>query len=312
MIKGKQIKNTHPTIGVVSLSAPDAVWNPGIYQKGKKALEDRGIKVVEGATVHSRFLYLAGEPQKIATDLHSLFQDDKVDAIMCVGGGNCMNKVVPFIDLKLIAKSYKPFIGISNITALMLAMLQEGIVSFHGPFALWSYGLDGTPTDYTHNNWLNILQGYSGNLPAKTEWKTFKTGAATGKALGGNISTISTIIGTKYCPVELFNDSILFIEDVDEDLDVLDARLTHLRLLGIFDRIKGVVIGKLSNCNPPEDTKMDVTDFLKLVFSGYDFPIIYDCDFGHVADNLCIPFGCKVRIDATKKPEITLLEKGVS
>lgn len=311
MIKARHIQNNHPTIGVVSLSAPDAVWNPEIYQKGKKALEDRGIKIVEGATVHSRFLYLADEPQKIAEDLHSLFENDKVDVIMCVGGGNCMNKVIPYIDLKLVADHYKPFIGISNITALMLTMLEAGIVTFHGPFALWSYGLDGTPTDYTHNNWVDVLMGYQGKFPAKTEWKTFQSGAAIGKALGGNISTISTIIGTRYCPIELFDNSILFIEDVDEDLDVLDARLTHLKLLGVFDKIRGVVVGKLNDCNPPEDTRMDITDFFKLVFAGYEFPVIYDCDFGHVTDNLCIPFGCQVRIDANENPEVTLLEKGV-
>lgn len=311
MVKGKHITDNHPTIGLVSLSAPDAVWNPELYEKGKKALEDRGIKIVEGATVHSRYLYLAGEPQKIADDLYSLFLNDQIDAIMCIGGGNCMNKIVPYIDLELIKQHYKPFIGISNITALMLAMLEAEIVSFHGPFALWSYGLDGTPTDYTHNNWLDILNGYSGKLPAKTKWKTFQEGSATGTALGGNISTISTIVGTKYCPAELFDGSILFIEDVDEDLDVLDARLTHLKLLGVFDKVRGVVVGKLNDCNPPEETKMDITDFFKLVFAGYKFPVIYDCDFGHVADNLCIPFGCMVKIDATENPEITLLEKGV-
>lgn len=311
MIKGKQITKDKPTFGLVSLSAPEAVLNPDIYSSGKKALEERGIKLIEGNTVNSQYLYLADEPKKIADDLHAMFLNKEVDAIMAVGGGTCMNKVLPYLDMDLISSHPKPLVGISNITALLIALENAGIVAFHGPFLLWSYGLEGTPTDYTHNNLMDIFGGYSGKLPKLTEWKSFQNGQARGKAIGGNIFTISTIIGTKYCPVELFKDSILFLEDIGKDYDRLDASLTHLKLLGVFDKINGVVLGKMRNCNSPEGTDVQFTDFLKSVFAGYDFPIIYDCDFGHIPDNLTIPFGCQVEIDANESPEITLLEKGV-
>lgn len=314
MIKGKNINTAKPTIGVIAISAPEAKWNPDVYERGKKALIERGCNVIESDTIFTNYLYLAEKPETIASSLKQLFADTRIDAIMCVGGGNCMNKIVPFIDFDFIKLNYKPFIGISDITAFILALLNKGIVSFHGPFVLWNYGVDGTPTDYTHSNLINILNGYTGELKANSEWKVFQNGTASGKIIGGNISTISNIVGSPYCPIELFDESILFIEDIGEGYAALDSKLTHLKLLGVFDRIKGVVFGKLPECTPPEEAPdISVTDFIGLVFDGYDFPIIYDCDFGHVEDNLCLPLGCNVTLEADKNaaPKIFLNEKGV-
>lgn len=314
MIKGKNIDTTKPTIGITAISAPEAKWNPNVYARGKKALLERGCNVIESDTVFTNYHYLAERPEKIASSLEQLFADTRVNAVMCVGGGNCMNKILPFIDFDFIKLHYKPFIGISDITAFLLALLSEGIVPFHGPFVLWNYGVDGTPTDYTHKNLIDILNGYTGELTAKSEWRVFQSGVTSGKIIGGNISTISNIIGSSYCPVELFDESILFIEDIGEGYPALDAKLTHLKLLGIFERINGVVFGKLPECTPPEeDPTITIKDFFSLVFNGFDFPIIYDCDFGHVEDNLCLPLGCKVTLEAYKNtlPRIFLNEEGV-
>ncbi|MDE7431193.1 MAG: LD-carboxypeptidase [Lachnospiraceae bacterium] len=315
MIKGKSIKGRTPTIGVVAISAPEAKWNPDIFQKGKEALSTRGCKIIESQTIFTNYFYLAEKPEKIADSIKDMFANEKVDMIMCAGGGNCMNKIIPYIDFNFIKLHYKPFVGISDITAFLLSMLNEGIVSFHGPFVLWNYGVKGTPTDYTHNNLIDVLNGYIGEFPANSEWKIYQYGNATGKIIGGNISTICNIVGTQYCPIDIFNDSILFIEDIGETLASLDSKLTYLRLLGIFDKIRGVVFGKLPECDPPEeDMSIDVTDFFDLVFGGYQFPIIYDCDFGHIDNNLCLPLGCNVTIEANRKtvPRIILNESGVN
>lgn len=315
MIKGEKIGGKTPTIGVVAISAPEAKWNVDVYKMGKEALISRGCNIIESDTIFTNYLYLAEKPEKIAHSMKSMFANEQIDMIMCVGGGNCMNKMLPYIDFDFIKRHYKPFIGISDITTLLLAMLNEGIVSFHGPFVLWNYGVEGTPTDYTHDNLMDILNGYVGEFPAASEWKIYQPGNASGKIIGGNISTISNIVGTLYCPVDIFNDSILFIEDIGETFATLDSKLTHLRLLGIFDRIRGVVFGKMPECEPPEeDTSINITDFFNLVFEGYQFPIIYNCDFGHVDNNLCLPFGCDVTIKATDNlaPKIILNERGVN
>lgn len=314
MIKGKRIGGKKPTIGVVAISAPEAKWNADVYKMGKEALISRGCKIIESDTVFTSYFYLAEKPEKIADSIKVMFANEQIDMIMCVGGGNCMNKIIPYIDFGFIKTHYKPFIGISDITAFLLAMLNEGIVSFHGPFVLWNYGVEGTPTDYTHDNLLGILNGYIGEFPAVSKWEIYQHGNVSGKIIGGNISTISNIVGTPYCSVDVFYDSILFIEDIGETFASLDSKLTHLKLLGIFDKIKGVVFGKMPECEPPEeDSGITITDFFKLAFDGYYFPIIYNCDFGHVDNNLCLPFGCNVTIEAEGNlvPRIILNESGV-
>ncbi len=312
MKKGKKISNRFPVVGLVGVSAPDAVWYPDFYEKGKSELEKRGIQIVEGATLHTSHFYMAEKPELIAKALQEMFLKENVDVIMCAGGGTCINKVLPYIDFSLIRDNYKPFIGISNIVPLMMAMLKEGIVSFHGPFSIWSYGLPDTPTEFTHNNWLDIMSGYTGKLPSATKWKTYRNGEAEGILVGGNIWSIGTVAGTAYCPPSFFDGKILILEDIGKTFDRLDATLTHMKLLGMFNRLKGVVIGKLQGCTPPENINMSAEDLIAMVFGEYDFPVLYECDFGHIPDNLCLPFGCKVKIEANdEKPEIILLEPGV-
>lgn len=311
MKKGKRIKSKNPTIGVLGLSAAESVWSPDVYQKGKKELEDRGVKIVDGSTIHSSYFYLAEQPQNIAKSLHEMFVREDIDAIMCAGGGTCMNKVLPYIDFGLLQSHMKPFVGISNIVVLMTAMLQNKMASFHGPFVMWNYGVDGVPTKYTHDNLVNALRGYTGVLKPLTTWHSYRDGEAEGVLIGGNISSLETIIGTKYCPIDLFDGKILILEDIAESFDRLDSILTHMALMGVFDRIKGIVIGKLSECVPPENVDMTMTDFLGMIFKKYEFPIIYECDFGHIPNNLCLPIGCKVKMIAKASPEIELLESGV-
>ena len=295
MKKGRRIVIDKPVVGIVGLSAPDAFWHPDFYATGKSELEKRGIRIIEGRTVHTHRFYMAEDLEVIADGFHKMVLRKDIDVIMCAGGGTCVNKILPFLDFDLMKENWKPFIGISNIVALMTAMLQNGMVSFHGPFSIWSYGLPGTPTEYTHNNWINILKGYTGKLPAASEWKVYREGQAEGQLIGGNIWTMGTVAGTKYCPPNLFDGKILILEDIEKTYDRLDATLTHMKLLGAFENLRGVIIGKLTDCKPPEKVQMSIEDFLGEVFDDYNFPIIYDCDFGHVPDNLCLPIGCKLK-----------------
>jgi muramoyltetrapeptide carboxypeptidase len=177
--------------------------------------------------------------------------------------------------------------------------------------AIQCYGNPNTPTDYTHNNLMSVLSGYSGVLPKKSKWISFRRGKAEGRLIGGNLWTISVMVGTQYCPPDLFNDAILLLEEIGVNYGRIDARIAQLEQYGVLDRINAVVIGKLQGCEAPENTDMTIKDLLLSAFGKYNFPIIYDCDFGHVPDNLCLPIGCKAKIVADKSTELVLLESGV-
>lgn len=313
MLKGKKINSKNFTMGVISMSAPEALLSTNEYENGLQELKERGIKIVESPSVRKNYLYLSNRPQKLAEELVEMFENPEVDVVICAGGGRCSNKVLPYLDFERIKKNYKPFIGISDITTLLLGLASNNIVSFHGPSIIHNYGYDELPTDYTHNNLIEMLRGNLGSLKTHTnsKWKTYQHGSAEGKLIGGNISTIAMVVGTKYCPVELFDNSILFVEDLLEDYPSLDSKLTLLKLHGIFEKIKGVVFGKLPGCEPLEGIHTSLEEFLSFVFEGYNFPIIYDCDFGHIPDNLTLPLGCKVRLIADDNSTIILEESGV-
>ena len=72
------------------------------------------------------------------------------------------------------------------------------------------------------------------------------TGRGSGVVLGGNLSLLCHLIGTPYFP--LMDDTLLFIEETGEPLYRLDRMLTHLRLSGRIERIRGLLAGHFKDC----------------------------------------------------------------
>jgi muramoyltetrapeptide carboxypeptidase len=131
------------------------------------------------------------------------------------------------------------------------------------------------------------------------EW--LRDGSVKGKIIGGCLSSITHLLGTKYWPDH--KDSILFIElpegpefDKGTPLDVVDSLLADLELAGIFKEIKGLIVGR-----PFKYSKEDNKKFKELLLdntSGCKFPILYGADIGHTDPQITIPLGLEVRINS--------------
>ena len=83
----------------------------------------------------------------------------------------------------------------------------------------------------------------------------------------------------------------------------------NYRLAGVFDKIKGMVIGKLFKCSPY--MKLEVNKIIRETLKEYNFPIIYSVDFGHFCENITLPIGIKAKID-TKHKSFEFLEAAVT
>src|SRR3546814_7258011 len=79
--------------------------------------------------------------------------------------------------------------------------------------------------------------------------RTFRSGKAVGRLLGGNLTVLAALVGTPYLPD--FDGAILFLEDVDEAEHRIDRMLTQLALSGVLRRVAGVVFGQCINCSAP-------------------------------------------------------------
>jgi len=96
------------------------------------------------------------------------------------------------------------------------------------------------------------------------------------------------------------------VEEYLPNKEMLQTRLEHLKQLGVYDKIKGIVIGynySFQDPNIREEKRIDV-DFEDMVLEAtknYDFPILTINEFGHRCNHAFLPIGVDVEMDATNK-----------
>lgn len=269
-------------------------------------LESLGLKPKLGPkalAVHGT--YMAGSREDRLSDLHAMFLDDEVRAIFCTGGGDSAMQLLSGIDWELIKKNPKIFMGYSDITTILAAMHEKtDLVTFHGP-TIESFNAETKGGKYTLENFKNMLmKGKAGELEGYTEWKVLKPGRDEGELVGGNLNTLTYLLGTPFEPK--WDGKILFWEEVNETVAAIDNFLWHLRNAKVFKKIEGMVVGKITNLETIEDetekwASMDrpplIEDIILKATEGYNFPILYGVDFGHDVPSLTLPIGTKALLD---------------
>jgi muramoyltetrapeptide carboxypeptidase len=248
--------------------------------------------------------YLAGSDGQRLQDLHDAFADPDIDAILCMRGGYGSMRLLDGLDFELIRRHPKPLVGYSDITALHTAINQRvGLITFHG--AMLNADLLGEKQAPTASSLLEQLGGQVGSgsaivHPAAYPLSTVVPGNACGRLVGGNLSMLGATMGTL---AEIDSqDSILFIEDVNEPLYRIDRLLTQLRLAGKLRGVKGVLVGDFAGV-----TVTALTPLLLDVFGPLGVPVLAGWRSGHCDPNVCLPLGAKVRLDSAAQ-SLTLLQ----
>lgn len=306
------------TVGLVTpstyVSDPDRLW------LAQRTIEELGLRSKMGRSVGRREGYLGGTIRERAEDLHAMFADPEVKAVFCVRGGYGAAMLLDSLDYALIRKNPKILLGYSDITALHLAVHRlTGLVTFHGPVVL--SGL----TDWTLEHFRRALfetkpLGRLSNPPEprpirpRHPWRAVRPGKARGPLMGGNLTLISTTLGTPY---EIQTEGkILFLEDVGEEPYSIDRMLTHLRLAGKFRGIRGLVWGECASCRPREfqpgfESTFSTGEVVQNILGGLDVPVLSGLVVGHTDDQLTLPLGVEAELDADAGT-LTILESALT
>lgn len=308
MIKPKALQKGD-TIGIVAPSGPTTKEK---IEQGILGLENLGYKVKMGKSCYSHYGYLAGKDNERAEDINKFFEDESVDAIMCLRGGYGAPRILNLLDYEVIKNNPKIFIGYSDITALHIAFNQLcDLVTFHGPMATIEVykGMD----EYTEGYLLRALtnkepMGLISN-PTDVEIKVLVEGQAEGEITGGNLSLIAGTIGTPY-EINTIG-KLLFIEEIDEEPYKVDRMLTQLALAGKFDDANGVILGDFNNCERKDENSLTLMQVIEDILVPYNIPIIYNLKAGHCEPKVTLPLGVKAKIDTATK-ELIILEEALS
>ncbi len=295
------------TIGFISPAG--ILFDEREFDRMQDVMESMGFRVRFGEHVKKRFGYLAGTDEERASDFNRFFADPEINGIVAVRGGWGCNRILPLIDFESIGNNPKFFCGFSDITSLHLSINHKtGLTTFHGPNGVSDW------TIFTRNHFRKIAFGDGENLtlknPAKeiTSVQTINSGKARGKLLGGNLTLVTSLLGSHYHPD--YKGAILFLEDIGEDVYRIDRMMSQLNLSGILNNLSGFIFGRCTNCR--ESVPVSLT--LKEVLDGYLKPIGIPAFSGsmisHEPNNFTLPVGIEAELDADEG-KIQLLENSV-
>ncbi len=296
IIKGPRLQPDQ-TVGIVAPASP--VSHHEISQ-GLRLLESLPLKKRLGSHLFDHLKYLAGADQDRVSDLHEMFSDPEIKAIFCARGGYGSARLLNKIDFDLIRKNPKIIVGFSDLTALLIAIYKKsGLITIHGPT------LSDLPKK---KNWPNLSRLTTTSHRPQIFFKQgriINKGKAKGILLGGNLSTICSLLDTSFLPS--FEDVILFLEEKGESPYRLDRMLTHLLLSGWLDRLSALVIGQLEDCGE----KALIYSLLKERLCGLNIPVVIGLPVGHGVENIALPLGLPAILD-TERMLLKIEESPVS
>ena len=308
MIKPKELK-PDSTIGIIS---PSYWLDEKVLKQASKHFTDLGYKIILGSSNFLRNGPFAGTPQDRAKDIHEMFKNPKVDAIICARGGYGANKVLPLLDYDLIKNNPKIFLGYSDITAFLLSISQKTeLITFHGPM-LSSFKENFI--DYNYLHMLKILQIENKRKifsSPTSPVKVLKSGIGRGRMWGGNMTLLINRLGTSNT---LFTENIiLFLEDVNEYFYSFERNLIHMYESKMLNNINGLIIGELYNFkDEPIPFNKNTDEIVMDICNKLDIPIISNFPCGHGKYQCTLPISVPVELNATSsKPYIEILEDAV-
>lgn len=283
--------------------------------------------------------YIYNHPEKRAEDLMNAFQDDSIKGIIACIGGEDSIRMLPYIDFDIIGANPKIFMGYSDSTTTHLFCYKAGISSIYGPTLLVDFAENISMDPYTieHIEKTLFKSEPIGKIEAAPEWtseyisweeknKSIKRKLipnkgyellqgkenVRGRLIGGCFEVLDLHRGTELFPeLKDFEDTILFLEtsEVKPEAEVIESVLRTYGIIGILDRIKGVIWGK-----PQDETYYnEYKEAIKKVmreFGKEDLPILYNMNFGHTEPKICLPYGVLAEINCEKK-SFSILESAV-
>lgn len=303
------------TIGLISPSSGQYLRS--YVTRAVDTLESWGYKTVLGRYATEKNGFLAGTDEQRAYDFNDMFRRSDIDAIFCTNGGYGSARILDMLDYDAVKANPKIFLGFSDITALHLAIFKNtGLITFHGPGAT-SFP-EEVLTEYTKAQLEKALciTEPIGNIEMADKKKYLHRigeGSAEGVLVGGNISMITTTLGTPY---EIETEGrILFMEDLHTEPWVMDHMMAHMKNAGKLQAAAGIVIGECYHCDPrAHEPAYHVDTSLEYIFDEYlaplNIPVLYGLPLGHTENMATLPHGARVRVDADKK-ELSVLESGV-
>ena len=296
----------------IAVVAPASSFKREEFDAGIRELIALGFQPVFDESVFAKGVppYVAGSPESRAQAIRRALTDPSIDGIICVRGGYGSAQLLPLLDMDEARRARKPFIGYSDLTAVLSFLtIQCGITAFHG--LMLDDCLSRGDARYDRASFLNAVSRPApmGEL-APDGLAVLRPGDARGVLLGGTVTQLLATMGTKWAfdPPQGF---VLLFEEVGERPYRLDRMVTQLRQTGILAKASAIVIGQLNGCDEPGGG-LTGRSVMADVLADFPGPVLMGFPTGHTTGPVwTLPLGVACRVMANGRPRLVIEEAAV-
>jgi muramoyltetrapeptide carboxypeptidase len=295
----------------LAVVAPASPFTRDEFDQGVAEISRLGFVPVYDETVFARCRgYLAGSPEVRAEAIRRAWRDPTVAGVIAVRGGYGSAQVLPMLDRREARDARKPFVGYSDLTAVLTFLtIQCEMVAFHGPMLAGRLGRGADGYDRDSFRGALCSREPMGEL-APDSLEVLRPGEAVGPLFGGTLTQLAASLGTPFAfaPPRAY---VLFLDEVGERPYRLDRMVTQLRQAGLLANAAAVVINELPKCDEPSG-EVTARAVMADLFAEFPGPVLFGFPSGHaVAPSITLPLGVSCRVIANGRPRLVLEEAGV-
>ena len=294
----------------LAVVAPASPFTRDEFDRGVDEIRRIGFVPVYDETVFARRGYVAGPPGVRAAAIRAALTDPSVAGLIGVRGGYGSAQVLPLLDAEEVRRARKPFVGYSDLTAMLTFVTGHcGLVAFHGPMLAGRLGRGESAYDRQ-----SLLRAICGPEPlgelTSAGVEVIRPGDVSGTLLGGTLTQLLASLGTPFA-FDPPKGHVLFLDEVAERPYRLDRMVTQLQQTGLLARAAGVVIGELPKCDEPAGEPTARSAMAEL-FRDFPGPVLIGFPSGHTTGPaMTLPLGVECRVVADGSPRLVIEERAV-
>lgn len=302
------------TIAMTAPASPSSLWE---IQPMLNFFKNRGISVVIGKTITNRdknYRYLSNNDKFRANEFMDFVLDSKIKAIVSARGGYGSIRILEHLDFESIKQNPKIFLGYSDFTCVLNAIHKlANIVTFHGPLGNFY------PDKFTTESLSRLIfrKSIVSNINQRYRFSrenVLTAGQARGNLVGGNLTSLVSLLGTKY-EIDT-TDKILFFEEIDEHPYKIDRMLMQLELAGKFENCRGIIVGYIGKLDAKRnffpDYSFTTRQVLEMNLGKLGIPVVINLPFGHNKRFMTLPLGLEGVLDTESQEFLLILPEAVS
>ncbi|MDR1990630.1 MAG: LD-carboxypeptidase [Acidobacteriaceae bacterium] len=294
----------------VAIVAPASSFSRDEFDAGIAEVRHLGFEPVFDDSIFERTAtgYLAGSAERRAAAIRAAWRDPAIAGLIAVRGGYGSAQVLPLLDPAEARAAAKPFIGYSDLTAMLTFLtIHCDLVAFHGPMLDGRLGRGQDGYDRASFERVVCRAEAAGEMRAPGI-ETLHRGDVTGRLFGGTVTQLLASLGTPYA----FNPPdgyVLFFDEVGERPYRLDRMVTQLRQTGLLGRAAAIVVGELPRCDEPGGSLLGRA-VMADVLADFHGPVLMGFPSGHTAGpQMTLPFGVMCRVVADPHHPTLVIEE---